>query len=112
MSADTFSQEIRSCLKLRSGILKLLYEKFREFPYAQIELSDIGEICEVAAKDLNWNIVYLEKCGYVELGRSTDSYPYVSCSAAITAGGIDLVENQAAFSKRFAAVDEESGQRP
>ena len=111
MSADTFSQEIRSCLKLRTGILKMLYEKFREFPYAQIELSEISEICQAGAKDLNWNIVYLEKCGYVELGRSTDSYPYVGCSAAITAGGIDLVENQAAFSKRF-AVDEESGQRP
>ncbi len=106
MGAPTFSQEHKPFLELRSRILKRLYEKFREFPYAQVELSELGELCGADAKNLNWNIVYLEKCGYVELGRSTDCFPYVACSAVITAGGIDLVENPSAFGRRFAVPGE------
>jgi len=103
MSAE---KDIRYSLELRSRILKMLYERFREYPYAQIELSEIGETCLAEAKDLNWNLVYLEKCGFLELGKSMDCYPYVGCSATITAAGIELVENKAAFRKRFAAVNE------
>jgi len=57
--------------------------------------------CE--AKAMNWNLVYLEKCGLVELAKAFDSPPFVACSAAITAAGIDLVEDPAAFRRRFPA---------
>ena len=46
-------------------------------------------------------MVYLEKCGYVELDKSMDCPPYVSCTAIITATGIDLVETPQKFDKKF-----------
>ena len=55
------------------------------------------------SRELNWNIVYLEKCGYVELGKSIDAPPYIASSATITAQGIDLVEDENGFNRRFAA---------
>ena len=90
MSEDKHLQHIN----LRRRILYKLYKDFREYPYAQIELREIEQVCETDTKELNWNIVYLEKCGYVDLGKSTDCYPLVACSASITAQGIDLIENK------------------
>lgn len=90
-----------SFFRIRRDILKVLYSFFREYPYARIELRDIEKACCTNTKDLNWNIVYLEKCGYIELGRSSESYPYVACSASITAAGIDLAEDGKAFNRRF-----------
>jgi hypothetical protein len=87
--------------KIRRGILKMLYDYFKEVPYAAIELRQISEECEVSAKELNWNIVYLEKCGLVELAKSFPDPPFVSPSAVITAEGIDLVEDEFEFEKRF-----------
>ena len=93
--------EVKLHKRLRKCILKYLYETFREFPYVPIEMEQLAEICQVTPKDLNWNMVYLEKCGYVELGRSVDAPPYIACSVSITAAGIDLVEDEAEFSRRF-----------
>ena len=53
------------------------------------------------AQTLNWNMVYLEMCGYVELGRGVEAWPYVACTAAITAAGIELVEDSRRFRARF-----------
>lgn len=89
---------------LRYNILAMLYKAFRDFPQAQIELGEIETACETSTKDLNWNLVYLEKCGYIELAKSSDCYPYAACSATMTAAGIDLVEDPEAFEKRFQPV--------
>ena len=94
-------RHMNAYLQLRRCILTVLYRFFRGYPYAQIELGDIGDACDVEIKTLNWNLVYLEKCGYVELAGSIDSSTYVACSASITAAGIDLVENETAFKRRF-----------
>ena len=94
-STDTDKSE--SHFRLRRCILKTLYELFKEYPYAQREPGQIMEVCRTDAKELNWNLVYLEKCGYLELGRSYDSPPFIACSVALTARGIDLVENDEAF---------------
>jgi len=91
---------------IRRDILKMLYMFFREYPYAQLELKDIEKECRTNTKDLNWNIVYLEKCGYLELGKSTESYPYVACSASITAAGVDLAEDKKALNRRFSIEDD------
>jgi hypothetical protein len=88
-------------INLRRRILDKLYTDFREYPYAQIELGEIEQACETDTKELNWNIVYLEKCGHADLGKSTDCYPFVACSASITAEGIDLIENEKKFNRRF-----------
>ena len=92
--------------KLRRLILDLLYAAFKEHPYAQTELSEIEQACHTDTKALNWNIVYLEKCGYVELGKSIDCPPFVACSAAITARGIDLIENEMEYNRRFPVVED------
>ena len=86
---------------LRRCILKTLYDFFRAYPFGLAELRTIDESCRSDPEWLNWNIVYLEKCGYVELDKSMDCPPYVSCTAVITARGIDLVENFQKFDKKF-----------
>jgi hypothetical protein len=64
-------------------------------------MGQLAEACDIDSQDLNWNMVYLEKCGYVELGKSIQTPPYIACSVTITAAGIDLVEDEAAFNLRF-----------
>jgi hypothetical protein len=46
-------------------------------------------------------MVYLEKCGYVELGKSVEAPPYVASTATLTAAGIDLIEDGDEFDRRF-----------
>ena len=87
--------------RLRDCILSFLYEMFKVHPFASIDVREIEEHCGVSYQELNWNLVYLEKCGYVELGKSIDFPPYVAASVTITAAGIDLTEDPAAFQKRF-----------
>ena len=106
MSEVETLQHDNSFFRIRRDILKMLYTFFKEYPYAQIELKDIEKECRTNTKDLNWNIVYLEKCGYIELGKSTESFPYVACSASITAAGVDLAEDKKAFNKRFPVEDD------
>jgi hypothetical protein len=96
--------------RLRRALLHSLYFKFREFPYAAIELSQLCEECRVTPSDLNWNMVYLEKCGYVELGKAIPAPPFVASSASITAAGIELVEDPDLFQRRFAAAADKSTQ--
>lgn len=98
------SENINVYMMLRHNILKMLYTLFREYPHAQVEPREIEASCETNTKDLNWNLVYLEKCGYVELGKSSDCHPYAACSVSITAQGIDLVEDENTFLKRFPAA--------
>lgn len=86
---------------LRKKLLLYLYRFFTEMPYAEMELSQLSELCEVESAELNWNMVYLEKCGLIELGHSTDCQPYVSCTATITAAGVDLVETPGRLDEKF-----------
>ena len=86
---------------VRRKIMVLLYDRFREFPYAFTELELIEASCAVSRREVNWNLVYLEKSGYIELNKSPESYPHVASGAALTAKGIDLVENPAEFDRRF-----------
>ena len=86
---------------LRRCILLALYAQFREVPYAEIELRQLEQDCQTDTRTLNWNMVYLEKSGLVELGRSIENPPYVASSASLTAVGIDVIEDDADFNKRF-----------
>ena len=96
-----FLAEMEVHFSLRRCILKTLYEFFKAYPFGLAELHTIDETCRSTPEPLNWNMVYLEKCGYVELDKSMDCPPYVSCTATITATGIDLVENPHKFEKKF-----------
>jgi hypothetical protein len=93
--------DIQGHFELRRCILETLYGFFREYPYGLAELHLFQEQCQCSPEELNWNIVYLEKCGFVDLDKSMDCPPYVSCTATITAQGIDLVENPAQFGNKF-----------
>jgi len=86
---------------LRRAILEALYAIFKEHPYQAVELRQIENECHTTPKELNWNIVYLEKCGFVELARSHDCAPYVAPSVALTAAGIDLIEDENRLNGQF-----------
>jgi hypothetical protein len=66
-----------------------------------VELSQLESACRTTIKALNWNLVYLEKRGFVSLSASADCFPYAACTASITGSGIDLVENDEALSRQF-----------
>ena len=100
MPALTDSDDRRQ-FALRRRIMELLYVRFQEFPYAFTELEAIEEACETSCRELNWNLVYLEKSGFLELTKTPDSYPYVAAGAALTARGIDLVEDESQFDRKF-----------
>jgi hypothetical protein len=93
--------DLEKAKRIRKTILLSLYRFFTEAPYAEYELGQLADVCKAEPADLNWNIVYLEKCGLVELGRSSDCPPYVSCTATITAAGVDLVETPGAVDEKF-----------
>jgi hypothetical protein len=88
---------------LRRAIMERLYELFRQVPYASIELRQLAEDCSSEAEELNWNLVYLEKKGYIELSKSVDCPPYVACSVTLSADGIDLIEDRDRFENAFPA---------
>lgn len=94
-------QQHSANIALRRCILITLYDFFQDHPLAEIELSHLETTCHTTVKALNWNLVYLEKKGLVELRPAVECLPYVACTASISGRGIDLVENEAAFEKRF-----------
>jgi hypothetical protein len=101
MTSDNQSNSSTDHFRLRRCILERLYEIFKEYPYATVELRQIEEGCQTDAKALNWNLVYLEKCGFVELGKSIECPPYIASSATLTAKGINLIEDQSEFKRLF-----------
>ena len=113
MDEHTSSSCSKDHVRLRRCILNRLYEIFKDFPYASVELSQISEECHADAGELNWNIVYLEKCGYVELAKSFECLPFIAPSVTITARGIDVVEDKREFNSRFPdRHGEKTGDKP
>ena len=105
MPEDPSEQRTEAYIRLRRKILTILYGFFQDFPYGSMELRQIQETCNTTSHLLNWNMVYLEKSGYLELDRSPDCHPFVACSVSISAAGIDLVEDPARFNRRFPIAD-------
>lgn len=93
--------DVEKAKHLRKSILLILYRFFTEAPYAELELPQLSDQCGSNAAFLNWNLVYLEKCGLVELGKSSDCPPYVSCTASLTSAGVDLVETPGGLDEKF-----------
>jgi len=90
----------------------MLYTSFREHPYALLMPDEIERTCKTNSKTLNWNLVYLEKCGYLELGKSIENPPYITSSIGISAAGIDLVEDQSQLENRFCTLVTEPNRDP
>ncbi len=66
-----------------------------------VDVRDLGEACQAGPEEMNWNLVYLEKCEYIELGKSIPFPPHVASMISLTARGIDLVEDPAALKRKF-----------
>lgn len=94
-------------LTLRRCLLTKLYELFQKVPLAPAELRQLAECCQADAQALNWNIVYLEKKGWVTLSHDTNCPPYVSCYVELTGEGVDLVEDELAFERTFPRNEKE-----
>jgi hypothetical protein len=94
-------EEIETYKALRRCVLESLYAFFREHPFGLVELATLEDACRTDTRTLNWNLVYLDQCGYIQLDKSQDCPPHISCSVAITAKGIDLIENTSRFNERF-----------
>jgi hypothetical protein len=101
MKTENPDKGFDSHILLRRCIVQKLYELFKEHPYAVVELRQLEENCGAVPKELNWNMVYLEKRGYVELGKSVESPPYVASTVSLTAAGIELAEDPLEFDRRF-----------
>ena len=112
MPDDHCERPIEAYIRLRRRILTILYDFFQDVPYGAMELRQIQESCQTTAQLLNWNMVYLEKCGYVELDRSPDCPPFIACSVSISAHGIDLVEDRNRLNSRFPVDDGDETANP
>ena len=97
------SSDLQSAFDLRRCILEHLYAWFKDYPLAPVELSRLTRTCDAAPREINWNLVYLEKKGYLNLDPSNDCPPYVSCTTELTGAGIDLAENPEGMDKLFFA---------
>ncbi len=85
-----------------------LYDWFKQYPLASIELRQLSDACDTDAGQLNWNLAYLHKKGWIELDLSIDCPPFISCTAQISAEGIDLIEDAAEFEARFTHQSKET----
>ncbi len=87
--------------QLRYRMMVFLYRCFQTAPNAAVDIRELAEECRTTPEALNWNLAYLEKKGFVELGRSEDFPPYITAMVTITANGIDLVEDEPELKKQF-----------
>ena len=80
----------------------MLYQRFTEHPYHRITPKEFIENLGVTQEKLDFNIVYLEEKGFVELQKPLEGSIFVG--ARITTKGIDLVEDEKQFNEKRDAV--------
>jgi hypothetical protein len=85
--------------EIRRKILESLYARFKEHPYYRLTPKELQEILDVSLQELNFNVVYLEEKGYLELQKPLEGNIFVG--ARITTKGIDLVEDEYQFNALF-----------
>lgn len=88
-------------IEVRRRILKILYEQFVEHPYNRITPKEFKEQLGISLRDLNYNVIYLEDKGLIELQKPLEGSIFVG--ARIMHRGIDLVENEYEFDIMFPA---------
>ena len=84
----------------------MVYEQFKEHPYHRITPREFREELNINQKELNYNIIYLEEKGYLELQKPLEGSLFVG--ARITHKGIDLVEDEYQFDIIFPDSEPES----
>lgn len=78
--------------EIRREILRMLYERFKEHPYNRMTSNELKEILNISLKELQFNVIYLEEKGLLELQKPLEGSLFVG--ARITPKGIDLVEDE------------------
>ncbi|MEO0216858.1 MAG: hypothetical protein ABIL14_07570, partial [candidate division WOR-3 bacterium] len=86
-------------IEIRRKIMEMAYERFKEHPYYRITPKEFKEALNIDLKTLNFNMVYLEEKGYIELQKPLEGSLFVG--ARITSKGIDLVEDEYQFDITF-----------
>ena len=89
-------------IEIRRKILEMVYERFKEHPYYMVTPKEFKDTLSIDSKELNYNIVYLEEKGYLELQKSLDGDIFVA--ARITTKGIDLIEDENEFNIIFPSL--------
>lgn len=90
--------------EIRRRILEMAYEKFQEHPYYRITPAEFKDQLSIGLRELNYNIVYLEEKGYLELQKPLEGSLFVG--ARITPQGVDLVEDSYLLDTLFPIPDD------
>ena len=77
--------------EIRRTILEMLYERFKDHPYGRITPRELQETLNISLKELQFNAIYLEEKGLIELQKPLEGSLFVGARA--TPKGIDLVED-------------------
>ncbi|MCK4756663.1 hypothetical protein KAS56_06995, partial [candidate division WOR-3 bacterium] len=86
-------------IEIRRKILKMAYERFKEHPYHRITPKELENALNIGFKELNYNIIYLEEKGFIELQKPLEGNIFVGVRT--TSKGIDLVEDECQFGIMF-----------
>lgn len=86
-------------VEIRRKILEIIYERFKEHPYYIVTPKEFEKALNIGLKTLNYNIIYLEEKGYVELQKPLEGNIFVG--ARITSKGVDLIEDEYQFNIVF-----------
>jgi hypothetical protein len=89
--------------EIRRIILQLLYETFKDHPYGRITPKELQENLNIGLKELQFNAIYLEEKGLIELQKPLEGNLFVG--ARITPKGIDVVEDEYQLNILFPASD-------
>jgi hypothetical protein len=95
--------------EIRRKILEMLFSRFKEHPYHRITPAEFKESLGINTNELNYNMIYLEGKGFVELQKPLEGNVFVG--ARITSQGIDLVEDEYRFNITF-PFDRKSDETP
>jgi len=90
---------IMTAREIRRKILENLYKRFKEHPYYRLTPKELQETLHINLQELNYNVIYLEEKGYIELQKPLEGSIFVG--ARITTKGIDLIEDEYQFNAMF-----------
>lgn len=91
-------------VEIRRRVLEMAYAKFQEHPYYRITPGEFKDQLGITLRELNYNIVYLEEKGYLELQKPLEGNLFVG--ARITPKGVDLAEDTYLLDTLFPVPDD------
>jgi hypothetical protein len=87
---------------IRRRILLALYETYQKHPHIMFSPKEMMDAADVTYDELRTNVFYLEERGFVECLKGFGTALFGA--ARLTAQGVDIVEDAAAFNELFPAA--------